>query len=111
MAISKEMITTAFELPGYTIVSSQGVVRGISVRSLNVFSNIAASWRTIFGGDNARFAQLCEETRQNAFSAMIKQAQDVGANAIVGVRYDANEIGGVAEVLAYGTAISVQKIT
>ncbi|AFL89548.1 hypothetical protein Terro_3331 [Terriglobus roseus DSM 18391] len=105
------MITTALELPGYRIVRSLGVVRGIVVRSRSVFGTIGASLQTLVGGDITLFTNLCERTRQDAFLRMEDQAQAIGANAVIAFRYDANEVmQGVTEVLAYGTAVVVEAI-
>jgi len=105
------MITTAFELPGFRIVRNMGVVRGIVVRSRSIFGTIGAGFQTLVGGDITLFSNLCEKTRQDAFDRMCMHAAQHGANAIVAMRYDANELTqGVTEVLAYGTAVYVEKI-
>jgi uncharacterized protein YbjQ (UPF0145 family) len=105
------MITTALELPGVRIVRNLGVVRGIVVRSRSVFGTIGAGLQTLVGGDITLFSNLCEKTRQDAFDRMCAHATEHGANAIVSMRYDANELmQGVTEVLAYGTAVVVEKI-
>ena len=105
------MVTTALEIPGYRIVSSLGIVRGIVVRSRNVFGSIGASLQTILGGNITLYSQLCEKTRQDAFLMMMEHAAQHGANAVIMARYDANELmQGVTEVLAYGTAVWVEKI-
>jgi uncharacterized protein YbjQ (UPF0145 family) len=105
------MVTTAFELPGYRIKQNLGVVRGIVVRSRNLLVNIGAALQTIIGGNIKAWTNLCEQTRAEAFDIMIQHATEVGANAIVGARYDATELGqGVTEVLAYGTAVIVEPI-
>lgn len=102
------LVTTAFELPGFTIVRNFGVVRGIIVRSRSVVGQIGAGFQTIFGGNISIYTELAEKSRQDAYEIMIQHAGQVGANAIVGVRYDATEITqGVTEVLAYGTAVYV----
>jgi uncharacterized protein YbjQ (UPF0145 family) len=104
-----EMTTTAFTLDGYRIVKSFGVIRGITVRSRSVFGTIGASLQTIVGGNITLFSELCEETRAEAFEMMINHAVERGANAVIGVRYDATEIlQGVTEVLCYGTAVLVE---
>ena len=109
--LSAEMVTTALELPGYRIVRNLGVVRGIVVRSRSVFGTIGASLQTLVGGDISLFTQLCEKTRNDAFERMMQHAAEHGANAIVCARYDANEVmQGVTEVLAYGTAVVVEKV-
>ena len=111
MNISTNMVTTTFELPGYTIVKSLGVVRGISVRSLNIFGTFGANISAIFGGNIGLYTNMCDKTRQEAFNILIAQAEALGANAITGMRYDANELQpGVTEILAYGTAVIVEKM-
>ena len=108
-SVSESMVTTAFELPGYRIKQNLGVVRGIVVRSRNVFVNIGAGLQTLIGGNIKAWSKLCEETRKEAFDIMIQHATEMGANAIVGARYDASEMGsGTTEVLAYGTAVIVE---
>jgi uncharacterized protein YbjQ (UPF0145 family) len=100
------MVSTTFELSGYRIVSTLGVVRGIVVRSRSVIGTIGASLQTLVGGDITLFTKLCEDTRHDAFERMLQQASGLGANAVIGVRYDATEVmQGVTEVLAYGTAV------
>jgi uncharacterized protein YbjQ (UPF0145 family) len=109
-AIDPNLVTTAFELPGYRIVRTLGVVRGIVVRSRSVVGTIGASLQTIVGGNITLFTELCEKTRNDSFELMIKHAEERGANALIGVRYDANEVmSGVTEVLAYGTAVEVAR--
>jgi len=109
--IDTSMITTNVELPGYNIINSKGVVRGITVRSRSIFGNRAGGFQTLVGGKISIYAELCEKTREEAFQHMIQHAEERGANAIIAMRYDANEvIGGVTEVLAYGTAVVVEKI-
>jgi len=106
--VAHSMVTTAFELSGYRIVSNLGLVRGIVVRSRSVVGTIGASLQTLLGGDISLFTQLCEDTRNDAFERMLEHASEMGANAVIGVRYDATEImQGVTEVLAYGTAVIV----
>ena len=108
-SVSHQMVTTAFELPNYRVVQNLGVVRGIVVRSRNVFATIGAGLQTLVGGNITVFTKLCEETRAHAFDIMIQHATEIGANAIIGARYDTTEIGqGVTEVLAYGTAVIVE---
>jgi uncharacterized protein YbjQ (UPF0145 family) len=103
------MVTTAFELPNYRVVQNLGVVRGIVVRSRNIFATIGAGLQTIVGGNITVWTKLCEETRAHAFDIMIQHATEIGANAIVGARYESTEIAqGVTEVLAYGTAVIVE---
>ena len=105
------MVTTALELPGYRILRNVGIVRGIIVRSRNVFATIGAGLQTILGGNITLYTQLCEKTRQDAFTMMMEHAAERGANAVIMARYDANELmQGVTEVLAYGTAVVVQKL-
>jgi uncharacterized protein YbjQ (UPF0145 family) len=104
------MTTTAFTIDGYRITRSIGVVRGITVRSRSVLGNFAGSIQTIFGGNITIYTELCEHARSEAFSLMAQHAQELGANGIIGVRYDANEVmEGVTEVLAYGTAVVMEK--
>ena len=105
------MVTTALELPGYRIVRNLGVVRGIVVRSRNLFANLGAGLQTILGGNITILTELCEKTRQDAFTMMMEHAAEHGANAVIMARYDANELmQGVTEVLAYGTAVFVERI-
>lgn len=104
-------ITTAFELPGYRIVRNLGIVRGITVRSRSVVGNMVGGLQTIFGGNITVYTELCEHARQEAFDLLIQHAAQLGANALVGVRYDANDVmDGVTEVLAYGTAVVVEPL-
>jgi uncharacterized protein YbjQ (UPF0145 family) len=110
-SIDPAHVTTALELPGYRIVRNVGIVRGIVVRSRNVFATVGAGLQTLVGGDITIFTELCEKTRQDSFAMMTLHAAQMGANAIISFRYDANEImNGVTEVLAYGTAVIVEKI-
>ena len=103
------LTTTAFDLPGYRIVKSFGVVRGIIVRSRSIVGNIGASIQSIFGGNISLYTSLCERARDDAFQQMLAHGGELGANAIIGVRYDATEIGnGITEVLCYGTAVLVE---
>jgi uncharacterized protein YbjQ (UPF0145 family) len=109
--VTHQMVTTAFELDGYRITRNFGLVRGIVVRSRSVVGTIGASLQTLIGGDISLFTKLCEDTRNDAFERMLQHAADLGANAVIGVRYDATDImQGVTEVLAYGTAVFVEKI-
>jgi uncharacterized protein YbjQ (UPF0145 family) len=102
-------VTTAFELDGFRIVRNVGIVRGIIVRSRSLLGNLGASLQTIVGGNITIFTELCEKTREDAFELMVDHAAQRGANAIIGMRYDATEImNGVTEVLAYGTAVIVE---
>lgn len=108
--INPTLVTTAFTLDGYRIVRNIGVVRGITVRSRSIVGNIGAAFQILFGGNISLLQELCERARKEAYEIMLLHAQEVGANAIIGIRYDANEImSGVAEVLAYGTAVVVEK--
>jgi uncharacterized protein YbjQ (UPF0145 family) len=105
------LITTTFTLDGYKVVKNLGVVRGIVVRSRSIFGNIGAGLQTLFGGNITLYTELCERTRTDSFEMMVSHAQGIGANALLGVRYDANEVmSGVTEVLCYGTAVVVEKI-
>ena len=104
------LITTGINLDGYRIVKHLGVVRGITVRSRSVAGNIAGGFQSLFGGRLSIYVELCENAREEAYQLLIQHAQAIGANAIIGMRYDANEImQGVTEVLAYGTAVVVEK--
>ena len=108
-SVSHQMVTTAFELPNYRVVQNLGVVRGIVVRSRNIFATIGATLQTVVGGNITVWTKLCEQTRADAFEIMIQHATELGANAVVGARYDTTEISqGVTEVLAYGTAVIVE---
>jgi uncharacterized protein YbjQ (UPF0145 family) len=108
--MDKTHITTAFTLDGFKIVRNLGVVRGVTVRSRSVFGNIGASFQTLFGGNIPIYTELCERAREEAFQLMSDHADKMGANAIIGMRYDANEVmAGVTEVLAYGTAVQIEK--
>jgi len=103
------MTTTAFTLDGYSVVQNLGVVRGITVRSRSIFGTIGGSLQTLLGGNITLFTELCEKTRAEAFEMMVNHAEELGANAVVGIRYDATELmQGVSEVLCYGTAVAVQ---
>ena len=105
------LTTTAFTLDGYQVVESLGVVRGISVRSRNIFGTIGAGLQTLLGGNITLLMSLCEKARADAFDIMLAHAQRRGANAVIGVRYDATEImSGVTEVLCYGTAVVIEPI-
>ena len=112
MAVDPTLVTTGLDLPGHRIVRNLGMVRGIVVRSRSVVGTIGASIQTLVGGDITLFTELCETTRQDAFERMLTHASERGANAIVAMRYDANEVmNGVTEVLAYGTAVVVEKVS
>jgi uncharacterized protein YbjQ (UPF0145 family) len=105
------MTTTAFELPGFRIISNLGVVRGVVCRSRSVFGTIGAGFQTLFGGNISLFTELAERTRQQAFDTMLLQADVAGANAVIGIRYDATEVmQGVTEVICYGTAVEVESL-
>src|SRR5262252_5082498 len=109
MAVSHAMVTTALELPGHRIVRNLGIVRGIVVRSRSLVGTIGASLQTLVGGNITLYTELCEKAREDAFELMLRHAAEVGANALIGMRYDANEVAdGVTEVLAYGTAVVVE---
>jgi len=108
--LDASMVTTALELPGYRVVRNVGVVRGIVVRSRSIFGTIGAGLQTIVGGNITLLSQLCQKPRQDAFVMMMQHASERGANAIICARYDANELmQGVTEVLAYGTAVIVER--
>ena len=110
-SVSHQMVTTAFDLPNYRIVQNLGVVRGIVVRSRNVFATLGATLQTIVGGNITVWTKLCEQTREDAFDIMIQHATELGANAVIGARYDTTELSqGVTEVLAYGTAVIVEPL-
>jgi uncharacterized protein YbjQ (UPF0145 family) len=112
MTVDPALVTTALELPGYRIVRNFGVVRGIIVRSRSVIGTIGAGLQTLVGGNITLFTELCERTRQDAFELMLQHAAERGANAVVSMRYDANEVmNGVTEVLAYGTAVTVERVS
>lgn len=105
------LTTTAFELPGFRVVKCYGVVRGIIVRSRSIVGNIGANIQSLFGGNITLYTELCERARGDAFNQMLAHAGAMGANAVIGVRYDATEIGaGITEVLCYGTAVSVEQV-
>src|SRR5918993_5986390 len=108
-SVSHQMVTTAFELPNYRVVQNLGVVRGIVVRSRNIFATLGATLQTVVGGNITVWTKLCEDTRTDAFEIMIQHATELGANAVVGARYDTTELAsGVTEVLAYGSAVIVE---
>jgi uncharacterized protein YbjQ (UPF0145 family) len=109
--IEQNMVTTNIELNGYKIIKSLGLVRGITVRSRSILGNLAGGLQTLLGGKISIYIELCENTREEAYQQMLQNAVERGANAIIGARYDSNEvIQGVNEVLAYGTAVMVEKI-
>ncbi len=106
------LVTTANELPGFRVVKNLGLVRGIVVRSRSILGSLGAGLQTIIGGNISLFSELCEKTREDAYELMLQHAGERGANAIVAMRYDANELmQGVTEVLAYGTAVQVERVT
>ncbi len=100
------MTSTAFEISGYKIIKNLGIVRGVTVRSRSIFGNIGAAFQTLAGGNITLYTELCEKTRKESFDIMISHAEQVGGNAVIGVRYDTTEImSGVTEVICYGTAV------
>jgi len=108
-SVSTAMVTTAFELPGHRIVRNCGVVRGLIVRSRSIIGNIGAALQSLVGGNITLYSELCEKARDDAFRLLLQHAAEHGANAIIGMRYDANEVmDGITEVLAYGTAVVVE---
>jgi uncharacterized protein YbjQ (UPF0145 family) len=108
--IPHEMTTSTFDLPGFRVTRTLGIVRGIVVRSRSVFGTIGASLQTMVGGDITMFTNLCEKTREDAFERMLAHAAEMGADAVVAIRYDATEVmQGVTEVLCYGTAAKVER--
>jgi uncharacterized protein YbjQ (UPF0145 family) len=105
------MTTTGFDVPGFRIVSNMGVVRGVVVRSRSVLGTLGAGLQTVFGGNISLFTELAERTRQQAFETILAQADVAGGNAVIGIRYDATEVmGGVTEVICYGTAVRVETL-
>jgi len=109
LPIKRSMTSTSFSIAGFRIAENKGIVRGIVVRSRSVFGTIGGSLQTLFGGNISLFTELCERTREEAFEAMLEHARLQGGNAVIGVRYDANEVmGGVTEVLCYGTSVVVR---
>ena len=107
--VNPNFVTTAFDIDGYEVVKNLGVVRGITVRSRSIFGTIGAGLQTIVGGNITILSELCEKTRLEAFQLMIRHASEMGANAVIGARYDATDImQGVTEVLAYGTAVVIK---
>jgi len=110
--IDQNLITTSIELTGYRVTKNLGVVRGITVRSRSLLGNMAGGLQSLFGGTISIYVDLCEKTRQEAFQLMMEHAAERGANAIINMRYDANEVmNGITEVLAYGTAVQVERTT
>lgn len=111
LAVAHNMVTTAFILDGYRTVHNLGLVRGIIVRSRSIVGTIGAGLQTLIGGNITLLTNLCEQTREHAFDLMLRHAAELGANAVIGMRYDATEVmQGVTEVLAYGTAVVVEKV-
>jgi uncharacterized protein YbjQ (UPF0145 family) len=109
--IDTSLVTTAFDIPGYRIVRNIGLMRGIVVRSRSLIGNIGAGLQTLIGGNITIYTELCETARSDAFRLLLEHARASGANALIGVRYDANEVAaGVTEVLAYGTAVVVEPV-
>lgn len=110
VSVNEAMITTAFDLPGYRVARNLGLVRGVTVRSRSLFGTLGASLETIVGGNITLFEDMCEKTREQALELMMQHALQRGANAVIGVRYDATEVmQGVTEVIAYGTAVQVER--
>ena len=106
-----KLVTTGLTIEGYKITENLGIVRGIIVRSRSIFGNIGAAFQTIVGGNITLYTELCEKTREDSFDVMIEHAQQLGADGIISFRYDANDVmQGVTEILAYGTAVKLQKI-
>jgi uncharacterized protein YbjQ (UPF0145 family) len=109
--MDKSMVTTAFTIDGYKIVKNLGIVRGITVRSRSILGTLGATIQTLFGGNISLFTELCEKTREESFEIMLQHGSAMGANAIIGIRYDTTEVmQSVSEVLCYGTAVIVEKI-
>lgn len=109
--VPHHMVTTGNELPGYRIIKSLGIVRGITVRSRSIVGNIGASLQTLVGGNISLYTELCETAREESFELMLQHAAVTTANAVIGMRYDANDVAqGVTEVLAYGTAVQVEPL-
>lgn len=110
-SVSHHMVTTAFELQGFKLTRNLGIVRGIVVRSRNIFVNMGAVFKSMAGGNITAWTRLCEQTRADAFEIMIQHATELGANAVIGARYDTTEMAsGITEVLAYGTAVIVEPV-
>ena len=105
-----EMTSTSFQIEGYKVIKNLGIVRGIIVRSRSLIGNIGALIQSLFGGNITLYTELCERTRKESFEMMLKHAEELGANAVIGIRYDATEVaGGITEVICYGTAVIVKK--
>ena len=110
--LDSSMVTSAMELPGYRVVRNFGIVRGIVVRSRSIIGNLGAALQTVIGGNITLLTNLCEKTREDAYELMLQHAAQHGANAVIAMRYDATEVmQGVTEVLAYGTAVQVERIS
>ncbi len=110
VSVNEAMITTTFDLPGYRVARTLGLVRGVTVRSRSLFGTLGASLETLVGGNITLFEDMCEKTREQALELMMQHALQRGANAVIGVRYDATEVmQGVTEVIAYGTAVQVER--
>lgn len=108
--MDRKMVTTAFELSGYEVVEQLGIVRGITVRSRSVIGNIGAGIQSLFGGNITIFTELCEQAREDSFKLMMEHADELGADGVIGMRYDANEVmDGITEVLSYGTAVKLRR--
>jgi uncharacterized protein YbjQ (UPF0145 family) len=111
-SVSLHMVSTSNELPGYRVTRPMGIVRGITVRSRSVIGNLGAALQTLVGGNISIYTELCEKAREEAFELMLSHAAERGANAVIAMRYDANDVAeGVTEVLAYGTAVVVEPLT
>lgn len=111
-AVQRSQVTTAQELPGQPVLKNLGVVRGLTVRSRSIVGNFFAGIQSLFGGDISLYRELCEQARRDAFDQMCREADRLGANAVIGVRYDATEVmAGITEVLCYGTAVRVSEPT
>ena len=111
VSVNPNMVTTAFDLPGYRVVKSFGLVRGVTVRSRSILGTLGASLETLVGGNITLFEEMCEKTREESLELMMEHASQHGAIAVIGMRYDATEVmQGVTEVLAYGTAVQVERI-
>lgn len=109
--MDRRFITTAFNFEGYRVIENIGIVRGITVRSRSVLGNIGAGVQSLFGGNITIYTELCETARQEAYNIMVQHAEAVNANAIIGMKYDANEVAqGITEVLCYGTGVKIEKV-
>ena len=108
--MNKNLVSTIFEIPGYNVTESLGLCRGINVRSRSIVGNLGASLQTLVGGNITIYRKLCEESRELAIEDMIKHGEEIGADGIIGVRYESNELGqGLSEILCYGTAVKLEK--